>query len=250
MTKENYIERIIPGQVEYSLWQEHINRYFFVLDFVNDKSVLDVACGSGYGTKLISKTARFAVGIDISHEALIFAKKDTYGSNIDFILADATNLPFREGAFESVVSFETIEHLRDYQQFLQELKYALSINGTVIISTPNGRLFRSSLEVPDNPFHFKLFEPKEFYELLSIFSDRKDCYGQCPFNLKNFVLSYLNSRLPNQIKRLYWTINRLQGPGAKKAVEEIDLKYSVRKTKNIFPLHTSVFLVIIVKNEK
>jgi protein-L-isoaspartate O-methyltransferase len=62
-------ERFIPteqGQIRL----EHYHRYAVVLDAVKQKTVLDVACGEGYGSSLMADVAHTVVGVDISEEAV------------------------------------------------------------------------------------------------------------------------------------------------------------------------------------
>ena len=66
------IERYSPemrGRIAY----EHIQRYLFAANFVADKTVLDVACGEGYGSGLLSSRAARVVGLDIDRPAIAAA---------------------------------------------------------------------------------------------------------------------------------------------------------------------------------
>lgn len=169
MNGKNFVEFIYPNKTSPMLWQEHINRYIFALRLTSKKVILDVACGTGYGTGLLSKTADLVIGVDISRQALTYARKH-YGKmqNVDFVLSDAHNLPFREEAFDSVVSFETIEHLSNHKKFLQEVKRILRIKGRFVVSTPNKELLTKGMR-PANPFHVKELGADEFFKLLNIF---------------------------------------------------------------------------------
>ncbi len=69
-----------------------------------------------------------------------------------------------------VVSFETIEHLRDDRSFLEEMSRILAVDGTFICSTPNRRLFNpggSLADPPYNPHHVREYDHEEFKELLT-----------------------------------------------------------------------------------
>ena len=54
-------ERVIPGISNTFNLQKHIARYNFVLSEVKDKSVLDLACGTGYGSFLMSLVAKIKI---------------------------------------------------------------------------------------------------------------------------------------------------------------------------------------------
>ena len=157
-------ERMIPEFNKKDLiYAEHMARYFFAGQFVAAKDVLDVASGSGYGTRyLLNKGAAKVVGIDNSREAIKYSQEKYQTSGIEFILADAAKLPFENDIFDIVVSFETIEHLDDQEKFLQEIKRVLRKDGLLIISTPNVLVFPKG-----NTFHKKELTPFEFISLLS-----------------------------------------------------------------------------------
>lgn len=158
-------ERLILGKVDYELEVEHLNRYQFAQMLVKDKKVLDAACGSGYGSALLSKTAEQVVGIDISDEAIAYAKDNYLKENISFQVASVDSLPFDNHSFEAVVSFETLEHIGEKMQkeFLNEINRVLTEDGILIISTPNHDIYK---ERGINHFHEKELELKEFEILL------------------------------------------------------------------------------------
>ena len=89
--ENSFLERVTPDHASSGLWQEHISRYAFALSYVSNKIVLDVACGTGYGAELMSKTADLVVGVDVSRDALKFAMNN-YGKSPTsaFVLADAS----------------------------------------------------------------------------------------------------------------------------------------------------------------
>ena len=98
--------------------QEHIARYNLALHPANGLRVLDAACGSGYGADLLSKVASSVMGVDISQEAIDYAK-DRY-KGIGFIQCDL-NKDFPSYEYDLCVSFETIEHLENPEVFLKNV---------------------------------------------------------------------------------------------------------------------------------
>lgn len=173
-------ERMIPEfNKDDLIYAEHMARYFFAGQFVADKNVLDVASGSGYGTRyLLDKGAAKVVGIDNSREAIKYSREKYQTSGIEFILADAAKLPFKDNIFDIVVSFETIEHLDDQEKFLREIKRVIKKNGLLIISTPNVLVFPKG-----NTFHKKELAPSEFISLLS------KNFRHCSVNYQHSILS-------------------------------------------------------------
>lgn len=64
-------EFVVPNKTPYATYQEHINRYVFASNFVKDKTVLDIVCGTGYGSSYLArKGAKRVLGGDISKKAI------------------------------------------------------------------------------------------------------------------------------------------------------------------------------------
>lgn len=155
-------ERMIPERNRNWMYAEHVARYIFASQFVKGKAVLDIACGVGYGANLFSnKGASKVFGVDISKEAIDYAKEKYGKKNIGFVLGDAEKIPLPDNSVDVVVSFETIEHLKNYQSFLKEIKRVLRKDGLAIISTPNKETYP-----PGNIFHIKEFSLEEFETML------------------------------------------------------------------------------------
>ena len=96
-------ERAVPGIPEArSVFQEHVARYAFAAPCVEGAAVLDVACGTGYGSRyLADRGALHVVGADISTEALDFCRARYGGPAVAFAAMDACALGF--GDRKSVV---------------------------------------------------------------------------------------------------------------------------------------------------
>lgn len=161
-------ERVIPGQVNDDLWAEHLARYAFAARLAGRAHVLDIGCGTGYGTAELAQRALSAAGIDISAEAIAFARAHYPLPNTAFLTASATALPFASGSFDLITAFEVIEHLDNWRDFLIEARRLLHPDGTFLVSTPN-KLYYAESRASDgpNPFHTHEFEFAEFREALA-----------------------------------------------------------------------------------
>lgn len=160
-------ERVIPGQVDTDLWNEHLARYVFATRLCRNKKVLDVGCGAGYGTAQLAKEACFAVGVDLAADALAYAASHYSRPNLVFLPASCTALPFRDQSFDLVASFEVIEHIAAWREMIEEARRVLRPNGQFIVSTPNARYYREArAQAGPNPFHHHEFEFDEFREVL------------------------------------------------------------------------------------
>jgi 2-polyprenyl-3-methyl-5-hydroxy-6-metoxy-1,4-benzoquinol methylase len=155
-------ERMIPefhlGRLIYA---EHLVRYQVALDLVRGKTVLDIASGSGYGSAMLATTAAHVHGVDISEEAVEYARANFRRDNVDFTVGSATDIPLADDSVDVVVTFETIEHVDDYLKFLSEIGRVLKSDGIAIISTPNDLEFAEG-----NHFHLHEFERDELLELV------------------------------------------------------------------------------------
>lgn len=170
---KNDYERMIP---EYhkgkSIYGEHIARYLAIGEIAKGKKVLDIASGSGYGTAMIAKNADHVVGVDISADSVAYAKEHYGAKNVTYLEGDGQSIPCEDESFDIVVSFETIEHLKDYEKFLNECKRVLRKDGLFLLSTPNDKEFAEG-----NHFHLHEFEHKELDNLLKkYFSHTKHYY--------------------------------------------------------------------------
>ncbi|HCT64580.1 MAG TPA: glycosyl transferase family 2 [Lachnospiraceae bacterium] len=170
-------ERLLLGKVDKELEIEHINRYIFAKNILSDKNILDSACGSGYGTAILSSNNNNVVGLDISEEAIEYAKENYLNKDINFVVGSIAELPFADNSFDGVVSFETIEHVHGEVQnkFLQEVKRVLKNNGILVISTPNHDVYKIKGE---NHFHVKEFTFQEFKTFLESNFKQVKLYSQ------------------------------------------------------------------------
>lgn len=161
-------ERVIPGQVEIDLWNEHLARYAFASRFVAGARVLDAGCGSGYGAAELSVSARSVTGVDLSHGAAGYARDNFRLENLQFVAASASALPFAGASFDVVVAYEVIEHLADWDCLLEEAARVLTPKGLFIVSTPNTKYYAESRGARgENPYHAHEFEAEEFDAALS-----------------------------------------------------------------------------------
>jgi ubiquinone/menaquinone biosynthesis C-methylase UbiE len=168
MASEFTGERVIPGQVDPDLWNEHFARYAFAGRLARMKRVLDLGCGSGYGSAELAQSALTVAGVDISGDAITFAKENFGRLNLEFQTASCTELPFADASFDLVVSFEVIEHLDNWPRMIAEARRVLSPHGQFVVSTPNKSYYAESRKQSGpNPFHVHEFELDEFQAALA-----------------------------------------------------------------------------------
>jgi 2-polyprenyl-3-methyl-5-hydroxy-6-metoxy-1,4-benzoquinol methylase len=144
---------------------EHLHRYAIASNYINDKIVLDIASGEGYGSNIMSKKASFVYGVDIDNEAVQEAKVKYNRENLEFLTGSTSQIPLDDNSIDVVVSFETIEHHEHHDEMMYEIKRVLKPNGILIISTPD-KLFYSDERNYNNLFHLKELYKQEFVDLM------------------------------------------------------------------------------------
>jgi ubiquinone/menaquinone biosynthesis C-methylase UbiE len=197
-------ERIVPGKTAEALFREHEVRYLFAGQYVAGRDVLDVACGTGVGTAFLRQAgARSAWGLDIDPEAITYAKARY--RDCEFAQSDATDLCLPDNSVDVVVSFETLEHLKDQEKFLKECRRVLRPGGIFLCSTPNTTIYRL---VGVNQYHVHELTTKQFENMLAaqfgelrLFSQGEQVY---PIFLLKRIVSHVLDRLnlKEAIKRI------------------------------------------------
>lgn len=157
-------ERFTPESVR-EIWYEHMHRYAFAMEFVKDRSVLDAACGEGYGSAMLAAVASSVTGVDASEKAVEHARQRYQNPQLGFTQADCADLPFADDSFDVVVSFETIEHLEAQESMLAEFRRVLRPEGFLLISSPDKAVY-SDQQGFDNPHHVRELYADEFRALL------------------------------------------------------------------------------------
>lgn len=144
------------------LSDHHLIRYEFAAK-VSSGRVLDAACGVGYGSQILSTGDQEVVGVDASQEAVDWANR--YFPGPRYICGRIEDAPW-DGEFDTVVSLETVEHIRDARPILRAFRKAC--RGELIVSVPNEERYPFKAEnfAKDESPHFRHYTPKEFQELL------------------------------------------------------------------------------------
>ncbi len=161
-------ERVIPGEVDPDLWNEHAARYAFAARVAHGRRVLDAGCGAGYGSADLAREAREVLGIDVAADAIAYACEHYRAENLRFERASCLEIPAPDASFDLVVAFEIIEHLIDWRAFLAEVRRVIEPGGQFLVSTPNKSYYAEArAELGPNPFHEHEFEYGEFRRELS-----------------------------------------------------------------------------------
>jgi SAM-dependent methyltransferase len=149
-------ERVVTAAGGFNpTWQRHVAAYSLADGILPQGRMLDLGCGIGHSYHLLAP--RETVGVDIAEGALRGQERET-------VVADMRVLPFRAGAFASVLSVQSLEHVPDPERVVAEVARVLQPGGTALFVTPN----RLTLGRPDeiiDPYHFREFDHAELEEL-------------------------------------------------------------------------------------
>jgi 2-polyprenyl-3-methyl-5-hydroxy-6-metoxy-1,4-benzoquinol methylase len=171
-------ERTLPDVPEENYWyRRHLVVYEWIAERTAGLRVVDMACGEGYGTDVLSRRAATVVGVDANPEAHDHARLRYTQSNVRF----ARDLveTFAEPA-DVVVFLQTIEHVRNPDEVLEHFKslVADSAEPAVYITTPNLlTLAPEGAEKSENPWHIKEYRPEEFRALCEAHFSSVEVHG-------------------------------------------------------------------------
>lgn len=169
MLQGSSLERIVPDGVRASdvtggeTLKLHMDRYIFAAKHISGNSILDIACGAGYGSYLLASRYPNAqvFGLDLSNSAITYARSRYQLPNLTFESGDAMRFE-HVSRFSSIVSLETIEHLPDPSLFLTRLKTELmASDGIFVGSVP------VTPSVDANPHHITDFSESSFRRLIA-----------------------------------------------------------------------------------
>ncbi len=150
-------ERVSTELSDNFVFQRSILAYHTAAKLISGR-VLEIGTGSGYGVEVIAPYADRFITID-KHTP---PSGVIQGENVEFEEATVPPLPFADGEFDFVISFQVIEHIEDDARFVEEVARVLRPGGKFIVSTPN-----ISMSLTRNPWHVREYTHAQFSELLS-----------------------------------------------------------------------------------
>ena len=201
--------------------EAHVSRYVLAADKIRPgDTVLDAACGLGYGTSVLASCSaggRF-IGVDIDESSIAYAKANfaVHDASISYHACDVTNLSFiADHSIDVVISFETIEHLPNYDVFLAEIKRVLKPDGRIIGSVPN--LWCDETGKDPNPHHYHVFDWNKLQQAINKYFIVEDRWAQTAgggYKLRNKKREMHNIPLTSNepIETEWWIISACVDP--------------------------------------
>lgn len=160
------MERLTPDDVAPADWvgrrelEAHVVRYEFASKYLRPGRVLDIACGTGYGTRILAERGEphvHAVGVDSSPGAITHARRRYPHERARYVLGDA--MSYEDEPFDTIVCLETIEHVDDPSRLVDRLHRLLLRGGTLVASVP----VTPSVDI--NPYHLHDLSERQFRRL-------------------------------------------------------------------------------------
>ncbi len=216
------LERLVPDELTADrLAREtlelHLERYRFAAQHLPAGEVLDIACGVGYGSRLLAdlRDDLKVLGVDVSAEAVRYASERYGDDRARFVEADAMAFA-PPGPVDGIVSLETIEHLPDPQGFVDNVLRHLKPGGVFVASVP------TTPSVDANPHHLHDFTRAKLDALVSgrAAVELAALPQVQPFGLKS-VLTREDSRTKNVRENLPAYYLRHPGSLAKRIVSTL-----------------------------
>jgi len=134
--------------------------------------VLDVACGDGFGCRMMAPQAREMVGVDLDPRTIGAARQHPMPAGVRYEVGDVTRLGFPDGYFDAVTSMETLEHVSP-EPTLRELVRVLRPGGRLMLSTPQNRIGH----IPVNAAHVHEYSVDELRAVVQSFAEVEEIIG-------------------------------------------------------------------------
>lgn len=173
-------EAYLSSEGDFLIYLFHLATYDFTLPHVQGKRVLDFGCGTGYGAHRIAPSCASVLGVDVSTEAVSYAQSRYSAANLEFRTlppVEEEALPFTDGSFDVVLSFQVIEHVPSPAAYLSEVRRVLADDGVFIVATPDRSTRLLSRQRPWNRYHVYEWAPADFDRLLHEHFGRVDMHG-------------------------------------------------------------------------
>jgi 2-polyprenyl-3-methyl-5-hydroxy-6-metoxy-1,4-benzoquinol methylase len=169
-------ERTLPDVPAENYWfRRHLAVYEWIAARVAGLRVVDLACGEGYGSAVLGRTAASVIGVDANPEAFEHARLKYTAERVTF---QRDLVETWSGEVDSVVFLQTIEHVQDPDALLARLRDLLGPSGVAYVSTPNVRtLAPPGAERSDNPWHVREYDAAGFAALCSAHFGRVELLG-------------------------------------------------------------------------
>jgi len=214
MSKVATAERVSLEKSDNYVFQRSVLAYHRAAEVV-EGDILEIGTGSGYGVEVIAPKATRFISIDKELPAVPLQLE-----NVEYYDMEVPPIGFENCSFDSVVSFQVIEHIEEDIDFVREVARVLRPGGKFVVSTPN-----ASMSLTRNPWHVREYNADELRNLLECNFSKVEAYGvvgnekimeyyrknrQSVRKITRFDILDLQHRLPRKLLQFpYDVLNRL-----------------------------------------
>jgi SAM-dependent methyltransferase len=170
--------------------QRLLKAYYIAKEYVNG-DLLEIGCGEGRGVGLLQGLVNSYNGIDKIGE--VVNKLSVQYPQANFEQSIIPPMKFPDQRFDSVISFQVIEHIKDDERYIEEISRVLKPGGVALLTTPN---IKKSLS--RNPWHIREYTAAELSDLCEPYFTKVEMLG---ITGNDKVMQYYNQN-KDSVKRL------------------------------------------------
>jgi ubiquinone/menaquinone biosynthesis C-methylase UbiE len=129
----------VADRIHMDPWHRNVIGYIGDFSTFNDQEVLEIGTGPGDFALFVSDFTKKTTAIDFSETAIKIADKKAkvQKKDIRFLVADAMNLPYEDESYDTIFSFECLEHVPEPDRMIRECFRVLKKGGKVYLTTEN-----------------------------------------------------------------------------------------------------------------
>jgi SAM-dependent methyltransferase len=201
------VTHLVPNDCYYA----HLSIYYFALNYIQGKDVLDAGSGSGYGSHyLATNGAKSVEAIDISEVAVQFSKKYFSVPNLHYQAIDLENIEgFSPGQFDIVFSSNVLEHVPNVEKFFLSVNKLIKPDGTLILAVPPVADDISRKNNLENVYHLNIWTPRQWFMVLSRFFENISPYYHT-FDNPSLSLDFLNTPEQTRVNEKDFTFRPIE----------------------------------------
>jgi len=188
----------------------NLARYDFTLKYCKNKTVMELGCGSGYGSvHLANNGAKSVDAYDADRKAINYAKTNFNHKKVNYNISNVEDMSLEKlKKYDVVVALEIIEHLTNTEKLLNLSRSCLNKDGLFIVSTPNQKLSSYDGKMSSNPYHEREYCAQEFVTLLKKHFNKVELFGiflkDTKKKLEKDIQKNLRWRLSAHITKKRW----------------------------------------------
>lgn len=219
--EEEFVD-ISDVNISYFIRCEHLARYIYASEQIRKrraKIVLDAACGSGYGSWELAKNAQHVIAMDKDIPLQHYKKENIEFVQTDLNRRDFTNNLNLDKKMDAVISFETLEHLKNPREFLLSLAKIIKNTGLLFISVPNGEYEKvDENNKLINSYHLHKFDEEDIAQMIT----------ECGFQIKRTLYQNTSAQLYRNQSRAIRDLKLDKSYAQKMSAKDDDIHYYSR----------------------